>query len=97
MAQRAQYMDCVQRRADAAVAGSDPTKTVVTAALDACESQLSTMHDAFRDYLGAQMVSSHGKTSARQAADRVTKDTREKARVYLTGYVDYTRYQAKSR
>jgi len=36
-------------------------------------------------------------SGARKAADRVTKDTREKARVYLMGYVDHERYLAKSR
>lgn len=94
---RAKYMDCTQRRAAEGISGTASTKAVVSSALDACEGELSAMHDAFRDYLGAQMVSSHGKTGARQAADRVTKDTREKARVYLTGYVDHERYVAKSR
>ncbi len=94
---RAKYMDCVQRRADDGVPGNTQTKAVVSAALNACEGELTTMHDAFRDYLGAQMTSSHGKTGARQAADRVTKDTREKARVYLMSYVDHQRYLAKSR
>jgi hypothetical protein len=36
-------------------------------------------------------------SGARKAADRVTKDTRDKARVYLMGYVDHARYLAKSR
>jgi len=96
LALRAKYMDCVQRRADDGLSGSGQTKAVVASALNACEGELSTMHDAFRDYLSAQMVSSHGKSGARQAADRVTKDTREKARVYLMGYVDHERYLAKS-
>ena len=90
---RAKYMDCVQRHADTAVPGSTQTKAVVSSALDACEGDLHTMHDGFRDYLSASMSSS----GARKAADRVTKDTREKARVYLMGYVDHERYVAKSR
>lgn len=94
---RAKYMDCVQRHAADGVPGSAQAKAVVSSALSACEGELSAMHDAFRDYLGAEMVSAHGKSGARQAADRVTKDTREKARVYLTGYVDHERYLAKSR
>lgn len=90
---RANYMDCVQRRADDGLRGSAQTKAVVSSALSACEGQLNTMHDAFRSHLGAQMSSS----GASKAANRVTTDTREKARVYLTSYVDYARYQAKSR
>lgn len=93
LALRAKYMDCVQRRASDGVPGTTQTKAVVSSALDACEGELSAMHDGFRDYLGAQMSSS----GARKAADRVTKDTREKARVYLMGYVDHERYLAKSR
>jgi hypothetical protein len=97
LALRAKYMDCVQHQADAGMSGNGQTKAVVAAALDACAGELQTMHDAFRDYLSAEMVSSHGKAGARHAADRVTKDTREKARVYLMGYVDHERYLAKSR
>lgn len=97
LAQRARYMDCVQRSADAGMSGTGQTKAVVAAALNACDGELKTMHDAFRDYLGAEMVSAHGKAGARHAADRVAKDTREKARVYLMGYVDHERYLAKSR
>lgn len=90
---RAKYMDCVQRHADTGVPGNTQTKAVVSSALDACEGELSTMHDGFRDYLSAQMSPS----GARKAADRVTKDTREKARVYLLSYVNHQRYLAKSR
>jgi hypothetical protein len=96
MALRAKYMDCVQRHADDGVPGNAQSKAVASSALDACKGELQVMHDAFRDYLNAQMVSSHGKSGARQAADRVTTDTREKARAYLVRYVDYERYQAKS-
>jgi len=93
---RARYMDCVQHRADDGVTGKASTKDVVSSALDACKGELGAMHDAFRDYLGAQMVSAHGKSGARQAADRVTTDTREKARAYLTRYVERERYLAKA-
>ncbi|MCO5401201.1 hypothetical protein [Ralstonia soli] len=90
---RAKYMDCVQRHADDGVPGNTQTKAVVSTALNACEGELTTMHDGFRDYLSAEMSPS----GARKASDRVTKDTREKARVYLMGYVDHARYVAKSR
>ncbi|MGN7103139.1 hypothetical protein ACTHR6_16140 [Ralstonia holmesii] len=90
---RANYMACVQRQADSGVPGTTQTKAVVASALDACEGDLRTMHDGFRDHLSASMSSS----GARKAADRVTKDTRDKARVYLMGYVDHERYLAKSR
>ncbi len=93
---RGKYMDCVQRHADEDVPGNTQTKAVVSAALDACKGELNAMHDAFHDYLDAQMVSAHGKSGARQAANRVTSDTREKARTYLMHYVDYERYLAKS-
>lgn len=95
--QRAQYMDCVQDRAKANLSAKGTSKDVAAGAIDACKSQLSTMHDAFQDYLSAQMSSSHGKASARQAADRVTNDTREKARSYLTQYVERQRYEAGQR
>ncbi|ANH73664.1 putative lipoprotein [Ralstonia insidiosa] len=93
IALRIKYMDCTQRRADDGVPGNAQTKAVVSSALDACADDLQAMHDAFRDHLSAQMSSS----GARKAADRVTQETRDKARVYLTSYVDYARYQAKSR
>ena len=95
--QRAQYMDCVQDRAKANLTAKGTSKDVAASAIEACKSQLSTMHDAFQDYLSAQMSSSHGKSSARQAADRVTNDTREKARTYLTQYVERQRYEAGQR
>ncbi|CAG2141545.1 hypothetical protein CUPL110328_06735 [Cupriavidus plantarum] len=95
--QRVKYMDCVQERAKANLAAKGTSKDVAASAIDACKSQLSTMHDAFQDYLSAQMSSSHGKASARQAADRVTNDTREKARSYLTQYVERQRYEAGQR
>ncbi|MGN5479926.1 hypothetical protein ACTMU2_32995 [Cupriavidus basilensis] len=94
---RARYMDCVQRQADDGVPGKAQTKDVVSSALSACNGDLKAMHDAFGTYLEGQMVSSHGKSGARQAADRVTTDTREKARSYLTRYVERERYVANNR
>jgi len=92
---RAKYMDCVQHEADKNLAGKAQSKDVAASALASCQSDLTAMHDSFRDYLDAQMSSAHGKASARQAADRVTNDTREKARNYLVRYVDRERYTAK--
>ncbi|QYY31097.1 hypothetical protein K2O51_27750 [Cupriavidus pinatubonensis] len=94
---RARYMDCVQHRADDGIAGKAQTKEVVSSALAACNGELKAMHDAFGSYLDGQMVSSHGKSGARQAADRVTTDTREKARSYLTRYVERERYVAHNK
>lgn len=91
-AQRARYMDCVKEKADANLSSKGTSRDVAAAAIDACQSQLDTMRDAFRAYLDAQMSSSHGKSSARDAAERVRIDTREKARAYLTKYVEYERY-----
>ncbi|WER45461.1 hypothetical protein CupriaWKF_14300 [Cupriavidus sp. WKF15] len=93
---RARYMDCVQHKADEGVSGKAQTKDVVSSALAACNGELKAMHDAFGTYLGGQMVSSHGKSGARQAAERVTIDTREKARAYLTKYVERERYIARA-
>lgn len=96
-AERAKYMDCVQGQADAGAKGKNASKDVAAGAIDACKDQLKVMHDAFQSYLSAQMSSAHGQSSARQAADRVTTDTREKARTYLTRYVDMERYKAGQR
>ncbi|CAG9176488.1 hypothetical protein LMG23992_03293 [Cupriavidus laharis] len=93
---RARYMDCVQHQADEGVSGKAQTKDVVSSALAACNGELKAMHDAFGAYLAGQMSSSHGKSGARQAADRVTTDTREKARAYLTKYVERERYIART-
>ncbi|WP_237718212.1 hypothetical protein [Cupriavidus sp. BIS7] len=93
-AERAKYMDCVQGNVGNGIAGKGTPKDVAADALNACQGQLKVMHDAFQSYLMAEMSSSHGKSSARQAADRVTTDTREKARVYLTRYVEVERYKA---
>ncbi len=94
-AQRVRYMDCVQAKADAELPGKAPPQQVAATALDACKLLLDTMRDNFRDYLGAQMTSSHGKAGARDAAERVRTDTQEKARAYLTRYVEYERYARK--
>jgi len=96
-AERAKYMDCVQDRANDGAKGKGTSKDVAAGAIDACTGQLKVMHDAFQSYLSAQMSSAHGQTSARQAAERVTTDTREKARTYLTRYVEVERYKAGQR
>lgn len=96
-AERAKYMDCVQQKADDGARGKGTPKEVAAGAIDACKDQLKVMHDALHSYLSAQMSTAHGQTSARQAADRVTTDTREKARTYLTRYVEVERYKAGQR
>lgn len=92
---RAKYMDCVKQKADDNLAAKGQSKDVANAALAACQSDLDAMHDSFRTYLDGQMSSSHGKNSARQAAARVTTDTKEKARAYLVRYVERERYAAR--
>ncbi|WP_454764998.1 hypothetical protein [Cupriavidus campinensis] len=96
-AERAKYMECVQDKAGDGARGKGTSRDVAASALDACKGQLGVMHDAFHSYLSAQMSSAHGQTSAREAADRVTTDTREKARTYLTRYVEVERYKAGQR
>lgn len=66
---------------------------MVASTLDACEDTSRTMHDSSRDHLSASILSS----DTRKVASRVARDTREKARVYLVSYANYTRYLAKSR
>ncbi|BDB25468.1 hypothetical protein Tamer19_15000 [Cupriavidus sp. TA19] len=92
---RAKYMDCVKEKADDNLSSKGQSKDVANAALAACQSDLNAMHDAFRTYLDGQMSSSHGKSSARQAAARVTADTRDKARNYLVRYVERERYASR--
>ncbi|CAN7487076.1 hypothetical protein D9M68_85680 [compost metagenome] len=92
---RAKYMDCAQKKANDNLSAKGQPKDVANLALAACEPELNAMHDSFRSYLDAQMSSSHGKSSARQAAARVTTDTREKARSYLVRYVERERYVAR--
>ena len=88
-------MDCVKEKADDNLSSKGQSKDVANAALAACQSDLSAMHDAFRSYLDGQMSSSHGKNSARQAAARVTADTRDKARNYQVRYVENQRYASR--
>jgi DnaJ-domain-containing protein 1 len=92
---RAKYMDCVQKKANDNLSAKGQSKDVADLALSACQPELDAMHESFRTYLDAQMSSSHGKSSARQAAARVTTDTREKARSYLVRYVERERYLAR--
>ncbi|NUO85846.1 MAG: hypothetical protein HOQ37_07075 [Cupriavidus sp.] len=92
---RAKYMDCTQKKANDNLSAKGQSKDVAELALSACQPELDAMHQSFRSYLDAQMSSSHGKSSARQAAARVTSDTRDKARNYLVRYVERERYLAR--
>ena len=92
---RAKYMDCTQKKASENLSAKGQSRDVADLALSACQPELDAMHSAFRGYLDAQMSSSHGKSSARQAAARVTSDTRDKARNYLVRYVERERYLAR--
>ncbi|MCO4864310.1 hypothetical protein MKD38_21740 [Cupriavidus sp. WGlv3] len=92
---RAKYMDCTQKKANDNLSAKGQSKDVADLALSACQPELDAMHQSFRSYLNAQMSSSHGKSSARQAAARVTSDTRDKARNYLVRYVERERYLAR--
>lgn len=93
---RAAYTTCAKDQADAGMASSASAQDLARAALKACRPRLDAMHAAFRDYLDAQMVSSHGRDGARQAADRVSQDTEAKTRNYLVRYVERERYTAKA-
>ncbi|SOZ14208.1 putative lipoprotein [Cupriavidus taiwanensis] len=92
---RAKYMDCTQKKANDNLSAKGQSRDVADLALSACQPELDAMHQSFRSYLDAQMSSSHGKSSARQAAARVTSDTRDKARNYLVRYVERERYLAR--
>ena len=96
-AERVKYMECVQVKVDDGVSSKAVPADVAGGALSACQDQLKVMHDAFQSYLMAGMSSAHGRSSAKQAADRVTTDTCETARVYLTRYVEVERYKAGQR
>ncbi|WP_020204273.1 MULTISPECIES: hypothetical protein [Cupriavidus] len=91
---RADYTNCAREQADAGLPGRGSPQDLAGAALKACQSRLDAMRGAFRDYLDAQMVSSHGHDSARQAADRLSRDTEAKTRTYLVRYVERERYNA---
>lgn len=93
---RAAYTTCAKGQADAGMAGGASAQDLASAALKACRPRLDAMHTAFRDYLDAQMVSSHGRDGARQAAERVSQDTEAKTRNYLVRYVERERYTAKA-
>ncbi|WP_373378534.1 hypothetical protein [Cupriavidus nantongensis] len=92
---RAKYMECTQKKANDNLSAKGQSKDVADLALSACQPELDAMHQSFRSYLDGQMSSSHGKSSARQAAARVTSDTRDKARNYLVRYVERERYLAR--
>lgn len=93
---RAAYTTCAKDQADAGMASSASAQDLTSAALKACRPRLEAMHTAFRDYLNAQMVSSHGRDGARQAADQVSQDTEAKTRNYLVRYVERERYTARA-
>ncbi|MGO4328888.1 hypothetical protein AB4Z48_21860 [Cupriavidus sp. 2TAF22] len=92
---RADYTACAKGQTDAGLSGSASPQDLAGAALKACQPKLDAMRSAFREYLDAQMVSAHGRDGARQAADRVSRDTEAKTRSYLVRYVEVERYNAK--
>ncbi|WP_237717281.1 hypothetical protein [Cupriavidus basilensis] len=92
---RAAYTTCAKDQADAGMASSASAQDLASAALKACQPRLDAMRAAFRDYLDAQMVSSHGRDGARQAAARVSQDTEAKTRNYLVRHIERERYVAK--
>lgn len=94
---RQQYTDCAKSKAEAGAAGSGTTQKVVADALRACQSDLDAVRTSFRQYLDEQMVSAHGKRSARQASDRLGRDTEDKVRAYLLRHVEYQRAVAARR
>ncbi|KJK24565.1 hypothetical protein UB46_09750 [Burkholderiaceae bacterium 16] len=92
---RAAYTTCAKDKADAGMAGRASAQDLAASSLKACQPQLDAMRTAFREYLDAQMVSAHGRDGARQAADRVSRDTEAKTRNYLVRYVERERYTAR--
>ncbi|MGE8366068.1 hypothetical protein AB4156_02300 [Cupriavidus sp. 2MCAB6] len=92
---RAAYTTCAKDQADAGMSGRASAQDLAASALKACQPRLDAMRTAFREYLDAQMVSSHGRDGARQAADRVSRDTEAKTRNYLVRYVERERYTAR--
>jgi hypothetical protein len=91
---RATYTACAKEQADAGMASRVSAQDLAGSALKACQPGLDAMRTAFRQYLDTQMVSAHGRDSARQAADRVGRDTEAKTRDYLVHYVERERYLA---
>lgn len=94
---RARHFECATGKANDLMRGSDASPEVARQALRACSGELSAMRNSFRTYLESQMVSAHGKTGARRAADQLARDTERKAQAYLEQSVVYARYQAKVR
>lgn len=88
---RQQYTDCAREKAEARSAKPGTTQAVVNDALRDCRGELDAVRTSFREYLDGQMSSAHGKRSARQAADRVGRDTEDKVRAYLLRHVEYHR------
>ncbi len=94
---RASYMDCATAKAKTMVDSRDTSKAVAHAAVKSCDSELATVRTSFQRYFESQMVSSHGKSGARRAADQVARDTERKTETHLEQYVEYARYQGKKR
>lgn len=88
---RQKYTACATEKAEAGLSASGNSQSVAATAMKACKGDLEAMRTSFRKYLDSQMSSSHGKTSARQAADRVGRDTEDKTRAYLVRHVEYKR------
>ena len=88
---RQQYTDCAREKAEARSAKPGTTQAVVNDALRDCRGELDAVRTSFREYLDGQMSSAHGKRSARQAADRVGRDTEDNVRAYLLRHVEYHR------
>lgn len=84
---RQQYTECAKAKAEAGAAGSASTQKVVAEALQGCKSELDTMRTAFRTYLDDK----NGSRMARQASDRVSRDTEDKVRGWLLRHVEYQR------
>ncbi|CAG9176711.1 hypothetical protein CURE108131_06950 [Cupriavidus respiraculi] len=88
---RQRYTLCTKEKAEAGARGSDNTQKVAAAAMKSCREELEAVRSSFRDYLNAQMVSSHGRASAKQATERMIRDTEDKTRAYLVKHVEYER------
>ncbi|MGY8525840.1 hypothetical protein [Paracidovorax citrulli] len=88
---REKYTACATDKASSAMTSSESAQRIAAEAVKACSGELDAVRTSFRDYLNAQMVSSHGKRSAQQAAERLGRDTEDKVRAYLVRHVEYER------
>jgi len=94
---RGAYTDCARSQADAALPRGGTPQALADGALRACRPQLDAVRVAFHDYLDAEMVSAHGRDSARQAANQVSRDTEAKTRAYLVRYIESEQARASAR